>query len=758
MNARARVQAQTQKPARASVLQRKCACGGSCAACSEEKDRLQRVAAPAHAGAGHDFSRVRTFPDGAGRSLEPAIAAQYAGMGELIERVRIHDDGGGHAFARREGAVALTSGADIYFSAGAYQPHTAAGRNLLSHELAHVWQQHRPDGPPAGHDSTPGDHYEREADHIAASGFFPDGGDFRAPVEGTRQRRTAAEQVASEIRSAVEGLGTDEEAIFNALTGRTSAEIKDIENAYLTLSGGETLEARLRDELSGDDLSRALSLLRGESAETEAARRIWDAVRGLGTDEEAIYSAVAGRTAEQWLAIQTAYQTMAGEPLIPRLQDELTADEWKHVQSLLPGAEGGAVTGEDRATVAANQIQIAVSGPGTDESAIYATLTGRSETELREIERRYKLLTGEEMVARLRDELSDSEFEQVQSLLHPGTTPERVARALREAMEGAGTRESEIMAILTGRPPAELPAIRAAYQTLYGEVLVDRLKEELSGADLAQALQLEATGLLEPADEIHVAVSGLGTDEERLFAVLEEIKAKGTIEATIDSYKAKGFGDMLWDIRDDLSGDELARAMELLHGRTPTGTCSTEERETGLESISTAISMAQNAAGLLDADIAANKLSSKVESALTKNFNGGNAPGAVTVALAAQIRPHLSDARQELLTKGQVTCSTPVPMPCTSDPCVAKPDCSQFVGAWTCSGAGTVVRLCPAFFSCSNDQPTAMLHEFIHHTGPSDHFYHFKPEFSTLKPLGDGSNLDSLDNADSFAYLAKDLY
>jgi hypothetical protein len=775
------------------ILQRKCACGthqpggGKCPSCADREGIHQRRADPSGsaespgsaaaggvAAGGRDFSGLpagNAGPARPGRPLEPSVAARYRpGLGPLVDRVRIHDGAEGAALAAREGAIAVTSAANIYFAANAYRPHSAGGRNLLAHELAHVWQQHRSDGPPSGYQSRVGDKFEQEADRIAASEAFSRPDRLEAVSSGTRQRRTAAEQIATELRNAVEGWGTDEQAIFNALAGRTPSQIAEIEAAYLALSGGETLESRLRDELSGDDLSRALSLLRGESAATEAARRIWNAVEGLGTDEEAIYAAVAGRTDEQWRAIQDAYRQMANEPLVPRLQDELTAGEWAHLQTLLPGAAGGAVTTEDRATVAANQIQRAVEGLGTDEEAIYSALTGRTQAEIQEIGRRFRLLTGEDMEARLRDELTDSEYGRVQLLLHPQTTVDRVATELRNAMQGLGTDESAIMAILTGRPAAELPNIRAAYQRLYGEALTDRLRDELSGADLDQALELlgagrlgpglNGPGLLEPADEIHVAVSGLGTDEERLFAVLREISvSRATVAATIDRYAAKGYGDMLDDIRGDLSGRDLERAMELLHGATPSASCSDEQRSTGLEAISTAVSHSQNAVARIDKDISEMRLSNAVEGALARNFNPGGARNAVNLALAAGVRPILDRARGDLLMTGGVTCATPNPDPCAGpDPCVPNPDCSQgSTSAWTCGGPGTVVRLCPALFSCARDPATTMLHEFVHHQGVGDHFYSWEGGFATLTPSGDHSATDSLDNADSFAYFAKQL-
>jgi len=775
----------TFSPVARGVVQRRCACGthtpggGACGACERKKGTLQRreanraqgaADAPAaaivgEAGPPTDLSGVAAYSSthtASGRPLEPSVAAQYRSrLGPLIDAVRIHDDAGAAAMTRQEGAVAFTSGANIYFSASAYRPHSPAGRNLLSHELAHVWQQHRADGPPAGYQSRPGDRYEQEADRMAASEAFTPPGSIRVPT-GARQRRTAMEQIATELRNAVDGWGTDEQAIFNALAGRTPAQIAAIEAAYAALSGGETLESRLRDELSGDELGRALSLLRGESAATEAARQIWDAVEGIGTDESSIYSAVAGRTAEQWQAIQDAYRQMANEGLIPRLQDELSSSEWAHLQTMLPGAAGGAVTADDRATVAANEIQRAVDGFGTDEDAIYSALTGRTPAELGEIAQRYRLLTGEVMETRLRDELSDSDYERVQLLLHPEAPPDRIARELRSAMHRPGTDESAIMAILTGRSPAELPAIRAAYQRLYGESLETRLRDELGGPDLAQAMQLLGFGLLKPADEIHVAVSGPGTDEERLFAVLTEIStSRATIESTIDDYAAKKHGDMLADIRDDLSGRDLTRAMELLHGVASTKDCTPSQRGVALAAISVAISHAQNAVTRLDSDITAGVLSDSVKDALMANFNPAGSLGDVTLARAAHVSGVLATVRHNMLTAGDLTCTSPSPLPCgTTDSCN-----NAATVAWTCSQPGSLVRLCPAFF-VSDTRVTHLLHEFIHHVliGEPDKAYQEDTEgkgtgvkYSELRLLNDSSARDSLTNADSYAELAEDL-
>ncbi len=764
---------QSTAPEASGILQRRCACGqhtsgsGQCDECKEEESVLQRRKSDRHTEPQAHLSPSSSHRNG--RPLSASLAQRFKPcLGALIDRVRVHDDNHGADFAHGQSAAALTAGTDIYFARGAYQTGTAAGVNLIAHELAHVHQQHRPNGPPPGYRSTPGDIYEREADRFADTGRLAiEHAIETMPGSPTIQKRSAAEQIATAIRNAVEGLGTDEEAIFNALTGRTAAEIAAIEAAYVVLSNGETLEARLRDELSGDDLSQALSLLRGETAATETARRLYNAMRGLGTDEEAIYAAVAGRSADQWNEIQTAYQQMTNRSLLTDLQDELTDSEWRYVQTMLPGAAGGAATAQDRATVIANQLEAAMAGLGTDEEAIYTALTGRSDAELREIEARFRLLTGFPLNTRLREELSDADYARAQRLLHPVADPIRIAERLREAVQGPGTDELEIQAILTGRDPAELILIRAAYQGAYGESLRDRLTAELSDAEQTATLNLEQQGLMRPEDEIALAVEGAGTDEERLSAVLTEISTDPNpgprLQAVIDAYEAADYGDLLQEVREDLSSSEHQDALALMFGHVPTGTCNADQINEGRDALSGAVSMSQNAVAKLNQSIGAGRLASDVENALAENFNPGNAPGAVNIALATQVRDVLRDTRVDLLTGARITCGTPVPFPAPCigpDPCVPNPDCSNYTYGWTCgaAGPGAVVRLCPAFFICKNNKSTGLLHEFVHHIGGvSDKFYRHQAGYQGLTPIGDSSANDSLDNADSFSEFAEAL-
>ena len=62
-------------------------------------------------------------------------------LGSELSRVRVHTDSDAVESSRLLAANAYTSGTDIFFASGKYQPHSDRGRALLAHELVHVVQE-----------------------------------------------------------------------------------------------------------------------------------------------------------------------------------------------------------------------------------------------------------------------------------------------------------------------------------------------------------------------------------------------------------------------------------------------------------------------------------------------------------------------------------------------------------------------------------------------------------------------------------------
>lgn len=169
-----------------SLLQRKCACGGSpglsgkCVECRSKRLTLQHrstnqaesstvppivhqvlhspgqplgsaTRAFMESRFGHDFSQVRLLANQVStgvwsRSMQTSAFAVPATVVEKLpsflqqatRETRLHDNDFAHQAAQTFDLEAFTVGRDIYFGRGRWQPETGRGLALLQHELGHI--------------------------------------------------------------------------------------------------------------------------------------------------------------------------------------------------------------------------------------------------------------------------------------------------------------------------------------------------------------------------------------------------------------------------------------------------------------------------------------------------------------------------------------------------------------------------------------------------------------------------------------------
>ncbi len=106
---------------------------------------------------------------GSGKPLEPEVRSEMEVPFEHdFSQVRVHTDAEADKLSQGLGAKAFTTGSDVFFRQGAYQPDSESGERLLGHELAHVIQQEGKSTSSiiGGADLTgkPGDVFERQAE------------------------------------------------------------------------------------------------------------------------------------------------------------------------------------------------------------------------------------------------------------------------------------------------------------------------------------------------------------------------------------------------------------------------------------------------------------------------------------------------------------------------------------------------------------------------------------------------------------------
>jgi len=125
-----------------SKIQRKCS---ECE--KEEKEQVQRKENTARAQTGGEGSSAPSIvssvlSSGSGRPMDAGTRKfMESRFGQDFGQVRIHTDGRAAESAAAIQARAYTSGKDVVFGKGEYQPSQESGQRLLAHELAHVGQQ-----------------------------------------------------------------------------------------------------------------------------------------------------------------------------------------------------------------------------------------------------------------------------------------------------------------------------------------------------------------------------------------------------------------------------------------------------------------------------------------------------------------------------------------------------------------------------------------------------------------------------------------
>ncbi|MBK7336161.1 MAG: hypothetical protein IPJ00_08325 [Saprospirales bacterium] len=201
---------------------------------------------------------------------------------------------------------------------------------------------------------------QRESDHEPTATLQPPTLQLKssAPVQLRALSDRQVQVIANNVKEAVKGWGTDEEAIFQNLQRlqRDAEDIAELKKEYKARFSVD-IETDLRDDLSGDELRLALSLITPKAdkkgpetnmvaGETDQnnfdsqAERLRNAMEGIGTNEAEVYAVLSPYEGDylKLSKLKTAYFNKTGRSLSTDVDDEFSGDEKKFALRLLNGA------------------------------------------------------------------------------------------------------------------------------------------------------------------------------------------------------------------------------------------------------------------------------------------------------------------------------------------------------------------------------------------------------------------------------------
>lgn len=301
------------------------------------------------------------------------------------------------------------------------------------------------------------------------------------------------------------------------------------------------------------------------SADAAALRK---AMKGFGTDEQAIIDILCARTNAQRQQIAAAFTRELGRDLVKDLKSELGGKfEDVIVGLMLPPVN-----------YICKQLFKTMDGIGTDEKGLIEILCSQNNEQMHEISRTYEDMYNRPLAEHVCTETSGS-FRRLLTLIITGTreAPGTVdpdlavvqAKQLYDAGEARfGTDESAFYKILAHASFDQLEYVFEEYKKLTGRTIEQALKAELSGDFYDAVSAIVECVQMAPhffAKKLFVSMDGMGTDDKTLMRIIIS-RAEIDLQNIKDEYEQMYNKTLLSAVVSDTSGD-YKRALCALIGK-----------------------------------------------------------------------------------------------------------------------------------------------------------------------------------------------
>ena len=319
--------------------------------------------------------------------------------------------------------------------------------------------------------------------YVQPTAYIPPVGNYPTlQTYGMDIAQNILEQDCQMLRAAMKGLGTDEKVIINVLTSRSNAHRYMLKQRYKTLLGRDLVKD-LKSELSGSFEDVCIALL--DSPYELDCRSLYEAMKGLGTNEATLIEIVATRPTHQLYQDKILFQQLYGEDLIKYVESETSGHFRKVLVAMLQCQrhELDYPINEAELRMEAQRLyQAGVGRWGTDETIFTQIFSIRSPVEIACIASMYKTISGHDLYDSLKKEFSGNVEKLLKAIFYASiNTPEYFATRVKNALESHGTKDKQLIRIIVSSAEIDLKQIMQCYRKLYGKDMVSAIRDETSG-------------------------------------------------------------------------------------------------------------------------------------------------------------------------------------------------------------------------------------------------------------------------------------
>uniref|UniRef100_A0A8C4KXG1 Annexin n=1 Tax=Equus asinus asinus TaxID=83772 RepID=A0A8C4KXG1_EQUAS len=295
---------------------------------------------------------------------------------------------------------------------------------------------------------------------------------------------------------------------------------------------------------------------------SQDAEALYTAMKGFGSDKEAILELITSRSNRQRQEIIQSYKSLYGKDLIADLKYELTGKFERLIVGLM----------RPLAYCDAKEIKDAVSGIGTDEKCLIEILASRTNEQIHQLVAAYKDAYERDLEA---DVIGDTSghFQKMLVVLLQGTREEDDVVSedldLYEAGELKwGTDEAQFIYILGNRSKQHLRLVFDEYLKTTGKPIEASIRGELSGD--FEKLMLAVVKCIRStpeyfAERLFKAMKGLGTRDNTLIRIMVSRSELDMLDIR-EIFRTKYEKSLYSMIKNDTSGEYKKALLKLCGG------------------------------------------------------------------------------------------------------------------------------------------------------------------------------------------------